>query len=246
MTRQLPPPGWYPDPAGGGRLRYFNGGTWTDDYSQPPGQMAAGRQFGVYPGQGGPQDFDPEKHIADLERRLAEPLPACRDAEISRARQRTTRVVVRTVQVLALLGVAVFVFGVAGFGIARPLNGVVISIGLALFGGCAVLMAAIRRKVGKDRWQHGTVTFRTVEPGFVGESGQRVDCEVELNPTGRITRVYTMVGPLDTQRLVVGATMRCLIDRFEFIVLRAFPYAQPDAPLPSGRELKFSKAKAKA
>jgi Protein of unknown function (DUF2510) len=246
MTRQLPPAGWYPDPAGGGRLRYFNGSTWTDNYSQPPGQMAAGRQFGVYPGQGGPQDFDPEKHIADLERRLAEPLPAGRDAEISRARQRTTRVVVRTVQVLALLGVAVFVFGIAGFGIARPLNGVLISIGLALFGGCAVVMAAIRRHTKDIRWQEGTVTFRAVEPGSVDESGQLVVCEVELNPTGRITRVKTNVGPMDTQRLVVGATMRCLIDRYELIVLRAFPYAEPDALLPSGRELKFSKAKAKA
>jgi Protein of unknown function (DUF2510) len=46
MTTQLPPAGWYPDPAGGGRLRYFNGSTWTDHYSQPPRQMAAGR-FGA-------------------------------------------------------------------------------------------------------------------------------------------------------------------------------------------------------
>jgi hypothetical protein len=244
MTRQLPPAGWYPDPAGGGHLRYFNGSTWTDRYSQPPGQMAAGRPLGVYPGQGGPHNFDPEKHIADLERRLAEP----HAAEISRARQRTTRVVVRTVQVLALLGVAAFFGGIVGIaGATSRFNGVMLIVGgLALFGGCAVVMAAIRRQLKDVRWQEGTVTFRTVEPGFVGESGQRVDCEVELNPTGRITRVYTMVGPIDTQRLVVGATMRCLIDRYEFTVLRAFPYAQPDAPLPSGRELKFSKARAKA
>jgi hypothetical protein len=60
---------------------------------------------------------------------------------------------------------------------------------------------------------------------------------------GPFTRLYTTVGPLDTELLVVGATMRCLIDRMEsLIALRAFPYAQPDAQLPSGRELKFFRA----
>ena len=93
------------------------------------------------------------------------------------------------------------------------------------------------------RWQDGTVTFRTVEPGNVGESGQRVDCEVELSPQWSLSRVYTTVGPLDAERIAVGATMRCLIDRMEtLIALRAFPYAQPEVPLPSGRELKFFRA----
>ena len=118
-------------------------------------------------------------------------------------------------------------------------------IGLAMVGGCAVLLFPIRRRAEKDRWHEGTITLRTVEPGPVGESGQRVDCEVALNPTGRITRAYTIAGPLDTSWLVVDATLRCLIDRYEFIVVRAFPYAQPDASLPSGRELKFSRAKAR-
>jgi hypothetical protein len=42
---------------------------------------------------------------------------------------------------------------------------------------------------------------------------------------------------------VGGGTMRCLIDRTNsFNVLRVFPYAQPDAKLPSGRMLKFHRA----
>ena len=64
MTTQLPPAGWYPDPAGGGRLRYFNGSSWTDHYSQPPRQMAAGRQSVIYPGQGGPQEFGAPAGVA--------------------------------------------------------------------------------------------------------------------------------------------------------------------------------------
>jgi hypothetical protein len=46
----------------------------------------------------------------------------------------------------------------------------------------------------KVQRQDGTVTFRAVEPGGVDESGQRVDCEVELSPQRHITRVYPTVG----------------------------------------------------
>jgi hypothetical protein len=53
-TVELPPAGWYADPGGSGRLRYFNGSTWTDQFSQPPRQMPEGWQSMVYPGQGGP------------------------------------------------------------------------------------------------------------------------------------------------------------------------------------------------
>jgi hypothetical protein len=36
--------------------------------------------------------------------------------------------------------------------------------------------------------------------------------------------------------------MRCLIDRYDSVKpLRVFPYATPDAQLPSGRVLKFHK-----
>ena len=31
-----PPPGWYPDPAGGSRLRWWEGTDWSDLYRAPP------------------------------------------------------------------------------------------------------------------------------------------------------------------------------------------------------------------
>jgi hypothetical protein len=49
--------------------------------------------------------------------------------------------------------------------------------------------------------------------------------------------------PMDAQHLVVGATMRCLIDRNDgFNPLHVFPYAGPDTALPWGRVPKFDKA----
>jgi DNA-binding PucR family transcriptional regulator len=33
---EAPPAGWYPDPAGGARLRWWEGTDWTDDYRAPP------------------------------------------------------------------------------------------------------------------------------------------------------------------------------------------------------------------
>jgi hypothetical protein len=213
-------------------------------------------------------DDDPEKRVSDLERQLTGPHAASgdgreglRDAElrerrerrenakrlldeagISRAAQRSQRVVFRALLALAILGIAAFVAGLI-------VNDGLVWIGLALFAGAVVFLFALgrarARKIEKVRWQDGTVTFRTVEPGDVGESGQHVECEVELNPTGRAIRVATTVGPLDTQWLAVGATLRCLIDRTDlFVVLRAFPYAQPEGPLPSGREVKFYRATA--
>ena len=100
-----------------------------------------------------------------------------------------------------------------------------------------------RYLVRKVRWVEGTVTFRSVEPGEMGEDGQHVECRVVLNPPSSITRVATRVGPLDAERLALGGKMRCRIDRLETLrFLRVFPYAPPDAPLPYGRELKFRKA----
>ena len=156
---------------------------------------------------------------------------------VSRARQRTALIGERTLSLVAVLGVAVFVVGlVVGDGLVR--------IGLALFVGSAVLWSVVAwamfRKIAKVRWQEGTVTFRTVEPGEHTEYGWRVDCEVELNPTGRITWVHTAKeiwgSALQEKRLVVGATMRCLIDRTGRSAFRAFPWAKPDGdPLPRSR-----------
>jgi hypothetical protein len=193
---------------------------------------------------------DPEKRIADLERQLAEAraenpklerrerrMRVREEAGISRAQWQVERIVASTLVVLSIVGLTLLFVG----------DGALRWIGIALFVGAAVALVTLSRVRGRSiekvRWRDGTVTFHTVEPGDVDESGQRVDCEVELNPPRPFTRVYTAVGPLDAGRIVVGATMRCLIDRMEtLIALRAFPYTQPDAPLPSGRELKFFRA----
>jgi hypothetical protein len=52
-----------------------------------------------------------------------------------------------------------------------------------------------RRLIAKVRWLDGTVTFRMVEPGGVGDDGRYVVCRVTLGPPTKITRVVTTVGP---------------------------------------------------
>jgi hypothetical protein len=46
MTEAQSPPGWYPDPAGSGQQRYFDGTTWTENYAPgaPPAATAAGKK----------------------------------------------------------------------------------------------------------------------------------------------------------------------------------------------------------
>jgi hypothetical protein len=144
-----------------------------------------------------------------------------------------------TLMVLIVAAVALVIVGIV-------VGGSLVWIGLALSVATVVLMIATslhrRGLVDKVRRQEGTVTFRTVEPGDVGEAGQYVACDIELNPPANFTRVATIVGPMDAKLLVVGSTMRCLVDRIDGLhVLRVFPYAGADAPLPNGRMLKFHK-----
>ena len=117
------------------------------------------------------------------------------EAGVSPARIRAERVLAKTLKLLTVVGIALSVVGIV-------VGGGLIWIGLALFVGAVVLVAAMGwnrlRVIDKVRWQDGTVTFRTVEPGDVGESGQRVDCEVELKPTARV--VYEVAMPSPTPR----------------------------------------------
>jgi DivIVA domain-containing protein len=39
----LPPADWYPDPAGSGQLRYFDGADWTDFYHPAPSETPSTR-----------------------------------------------------------------------------------------------------------------------------------------------------------------------------------------------------------
>ncbi len=49
-----PPPGWYPDPTGGPRLRWWEGSDWTDHFRAPPSQseldLLAARRAGLLGG----------------------------------------------------------------------------------------------------------------------------------------------------------------------------------------------------
>ena len=113
--------------------------------------------------------------------------------------------------------------------------------------GCAVVVmiaAYMHRQylIAKVRWlgvERGHLRHGRARNG-VGEDGQYVGLPDRAGARRRITSPAstTTIGPLDAQHLVVGATMRCLIDRADgFKVLKVFPYAKPDTTLPSGRML---------
>lgn len=146
---------------------------------------------------------------------------------------------------LLLFAVAVALI-VIGFFVFIFADGTLLAIAITLFviTVAAMIAATLHRQhlIAHFRWLDGTVTFHTVQPGEMTENGQYVVCHVTTHPPTDITRVATTIGILDAQHLAVGGTMRCLIDRNDGLnLLRAFPYAQPGSPLPSGRELTFHK-----
>jgi hypothetical protein len=141
--------------------------------------------------------------------------------------------------VLLLLFAVTVVLIVGGVVAAVFVGPIPLLIAIALFAGVVASMIATtlhrNQLIAGVRWQEGTVTLQTVEPGRVGEDGQYVVCQVTVRPPIEITRVATTVGPMDVQHLVAGTTLRCFIDRNDgFEVLHVVP--------PSGRALKFHKA----
>ena len=105
---------------------------------------------------------DPKRDRRERRMRVRE------EAGISRAQWQVERIVAITLVVLSIVGLTLLLVG----------DGALIWIGIALFVGAAVALVTLSRVRGRSiekvRWQDGTVTFRTVEPGDVDESGQRV------------------------------------------------------------------------
>jgi Protein of unknown function (DUF2510) len=86
MTTPQASAGWYPDPTGSGRLRYFTGTEWTDHYSapslqqQPPGFAVPGNYPTASPGYSAP----PRGQQPSPGGQLAQPNPG--DARLFRIR----------------------------------------------------------------------------------------------------------------------------------------------------------------
>jgi hypothetical protein len=153
----------------------------------------------------------------------------------------------RQLHVIAwLLSVTVVVVAAALTAVGLVRNSLLdTGITLLMAGVAGMTVVALWRRylVRAVRWQEGTVTIRKIEAGEVGEDGQRVVCVVNANPPLDTLRVATTIGPLDAERLMLGGTMRCLVDRAgSMTVMKVYPYASKTVALPSGRELKFRRA----
>lgn len=66
-VEDAPAAGWYPDPQGGSRLRWWEGTDWSDRYRAPPTQSEVDRRALVSATR---HDVDHEVHLEDYQQRL--------------------------------------------------------------------------------------------------------------------------------------------------------------------------------
>jgi Protein of unknown function (DUF2510) len=61
-VEDAPPAGWYPDPEGGSRLRWWEGTDWSDRYRAPPTRSEVDRRALVRETHRGDDDLDVDVH----------------------------------------------------------------------------------------------------------------------------------------------------------------------------------------
>ena len=70
VTQPPPPPGWYPDPAGSGGVRWWDGQDWTDHVQQA--QAPAPQTQRMAPSSGGPSLFEQPVLVVSQKTKLIE------------------------------------------------------------------------------------------------------------------------------------------------------------------------------